>query len=335
MHSQHCQHSPGTHTCCGVRCPPLRLSSYHQNFDPRENWREQHAQQRRNPDSVELWLVCCVPPPWLAAQRCIMSAQKTLFSFFGKAAGGSKGKPSKAAGKTKAKRTSAGSPAATPKSASAKRPTPKTTSRVPAASPHAAPAVATPPPPASAAKRGAKRPPPTQQPRDDPSPPASSPPPSQAPSAAGAVPTSARDEIVGKRVEVWWSGEDAWFAGIVTAFQSDSGKHKITYDDGDKGGFDVALDTVRFIAAASPSTAGAGDAKEEPAAPASTPRPSKRPRRAASKRPVVMDSESDSEDEPMLKAKNTAKAKGKAKGKAKSKGRKKSNDSGMSPCPPT
>ena len=42
------------------------------------------------------------------------------------------------------------------------------------------------------------------------------------------------EELVGGRVEVWWEGERRWFAGVVEAYSSSTGKHRIRYDDGDE-----------------------------------------------------------------------------------------------------
>ena len=38
---------------------------------------------------------------------------------------------------------------------------------------------------------------------------------------------------MGDRIEVYWDGEDAWFAGRVTAVGNDGATVDVAYDDGD------------------------------------------------------------------------------------------------------
>jgi hypothetical protein len=40
--------------------------------------------------------------------------------------------------------------------------------------------------------------------------------------------------LVGWRVRVFWEAENAWFYGTVKAFDAASGKHAVSYDDGDE-----------------------------------------------------------------------------------------------------
>jgi hypothetical protein len=40
--------------------------------------------------------------------------------------------------------------------------------------------------------------------------------------------------LVGWRVRVFWKAENAWFYGTVKAFDAASGKHAVSYDDGDE-----------------------------------------------------------------------------------------------------
>ena len=44
---------------------------------------------------------------------------------------------------------------------------------------------------------------------------------------------SAEELMVGKRIQVFWSGDSKWYSGIVDAFEPVSGKHRILYDDGE------------------------------------------------------------------------------------------------------
>ena len=47
-------------------------------------------------------------------------------------------------------------------------------------------------------------------------------------------------ELVGKRVRVFWSADNAWFQGSLSNFSSSSGKHLCEYDDGDQEWLDLA-----------------------------------------------------------------------------------------------
>ncbi len=40
--------------------------------------------------------------------------------------------------------------------------------------------------------------------------------------------------LVGKRVRMWWGGDDAWYTGEVIAFDADIGGHTVKYDDGEE-----------------------------------------------------------------------------------------------------
>ncbi len=41
-------------------------------------------------------------------------------------------------------------------------------------------------------------------------------------------------ELVGRRVKVFWSADNAWFQGSLSEFSGSSGKHLCEYDDGDQ-----------------------------------------------------------------------------------------------------
>ena len=49
----------------------------------------------------------------------------------------------------------------------------------------------------------------------------------------GAALAARRHEALGERVAVFWSGNDAFFEGTVTAFDKASFAHRVTYDDGE------------------------------------------------------------------------------------------------------
>ena len=46
-------------------------------------------------------------------------------------------------------------------------------------------------------------------------------------------------ELVGRRIEVYWGGDDAWYAGEVTAYDPKRKIHDILYDDNAEGELDV------------------------------------------------------------------------------------------------
>ena len=41
-------------------------------------------------------------------------------------------------------------------------------------------------------------------------------------------------EVRGRRVRVWWDGDEAWYCGVVADFsEARDGEHLVRYDDGD------------------------------------------------------------------------------------------------------
>ncbi|DBA75103.1 TPA: hypothetical protein ACH3X1_010428 [Trebouxia sp. C0004] len=54
-----------------------------------------------------------------------------------------------------------------------------------------------------------------------------------------------RDEAVGRRVQVYWDGEQAWFSGNVAEFDGND-KHLVLYDDGDEEWVDLTTDKIRL-----------------------------------------------------------------------------------------
>jgi hypothetical protein len=45
-----------------------------------------------------------------------------------------------------------------------------------------------------------------------------------------------REELIGKRIKVWWGGDAVYFKGVVTAWRVRRGclMHKVVYDDGER-----------------------------------------------------------------------------------------------------
>lgn len=54
-------------------------------------------------------------------------------------------------------------------------------------------------------------------------------------------------DLVGKRIQVWWKQEKQWYRGKITGFNA-TGKHYITYDDGDKEWVDLNLEQWELLA---------------------------------------------------------------------------------------
>ena len=57
--------------------------------------------------------------------------------------------------------------------------------------------------------------------------------------AAAADDGRSGSELVGKRVKVFWSADNAWFHGSLSEFSRSSGKHLCEYDDGDQEWLDL------------------------------------------------------------------------------------------------
>lgn len=56
-----------------------------------------------------------------------------------------------------------------------------------------------------------------------------------------------KDEVVGKRIKVYWADDEAWYAGTIVQFLPEESKHIIIYDDGDREVIQLASEKVKFI----------------------------------------------------------------------------------------
>ena len=54
--------------------------------------------------------------------------------------------------------------------------------------------------------------------------------------------------LVGKRVRMWWGGDDAWYTGRVAAFDAEIGGHTVKYDDGEEETYAMTNEKVRCAA---------------------------------------------------------------------------------------
>lgn len=101
------------------------------------------------------------------------------------------------------------------------------------------------------------------------------PPSAASPHATGKAPG------VSERIEIWWSGDRAYYPGVVSSANSD-GTHKVTYDDGEIESVDLRLEAWRHV-----PTIGRVEVKEisVPSAPPPTRRRRRKPNSAYAKLP--------------------------------------------------
>jgi hypothetical protein len=53
-------------------------------------------------------------------------------------------------------------------------------------------------------------------------------------------------EVVGKRVEVYWPKDKKFYGGTITAFAARGGIHTVTYDDGDVEELNLSLENIKW-----------------------------------------------------------------------------------------
>ena len=54
-------------------------------------------------------------------------------------------------------------------------------------------------------------------------------------------------ELVGRRVKVFWSADNAWFHGSLSEFSRSSGKHLCEYDDGDQEWLNLSSERYELV----------------------------------------------------------------------------------------
>ncbi len=54
--------------------------------------------------------------------------------------------------------------------------------------------------------------------------------------------------FIGRKVAVEWTkkGQPVWYQGTITAFDSRTRKHIVTYDDGEERGYNLMFRTLRW-----------------------------------------------------------------------------------------
>lgn len=55
------------------------------------------------------------------------------------------------------------------------------------------------------------------------------------------------EEVVGKRIKVYWPLDKSWYEGSVKSFDRDSGKHLVEYDDGEAESIELAKEKIEWI----------------------------------------------------------------------------------------
>ena len=54
-------------------------------------------------------------------------------------------------------------------------------------------------------------------------------------------------DMIGRRLKVWWGGDEKYYAGFVRDFNSKSGKHKIVYDDKEVEWKDLSEEKIKWV----------------------------------------------------------------------------------------
>lgn len=57
-----------------------------------------------------------------------------------------------------------------------------------------------------------------------------------------------RRKDYGKRIEVWWEGDDVYYRGTIMEYSKNSDKHTVYYDDGEKEKVSLATTPHRYTA---------------------------------------------------------------------------------------
>lgn len=75
--------------------------------------------------------------------------------------------------------------------------------------------------------------------------------PSSAPDAANTPPSAAKsgfsEDVVGRRIKVFWPLDKAWYEGRLSSFDALQGKHLVLYDDGEKEALDLGREKFEWV----------------------------------------------------------------------------------------
>ncbi|CAN6166912.1 unnamed protein product [Urochloa humidicola] len=72
--------------------------------------------------------------------------------------------------------------------------------------------------------------------------------------AAAPAAAAPAEEVVGRRLRVFWPLDDAWYEGRVEAYDASSRRHRVKYDDGDEEQVDLVKERFEWIATGEEST---------------------------------------------------------------------------------
>ncbi|KAK9666513.1 hypothetical protein RND81_14G190100 [Saponaria officinalis] len=61
------------------------------------------------------------------------------------------------------------------------------------------------------------------------------------------------DDVVGRRIKVWWPLDRRYYEGTVTMFDASTGKHKVDYDDGDEEILSLRKESWKFTSDETPT----------------------------------------------------------------------------------
>ncbi|KAG9457908.1 hypothetical protein H6P81_002416 [Aristolochia fimbriata] len=64
---------------------------------------------------------------------------------------------------------------------------------------------------------------------------------------SNAAKKSYSDDVVGKRVKVFWPQDDAWYEGYIKSFDKESGKHLVLYDDAEEEVLELVNEKIEIL----------------------------------------------------------------------------------------
>lgn len=70
-------------------------------------------------------------------------------------------------------------------------------------------------------------------------------------------------QIVGRRIEVFWPLDSAWYRGLVRSYDASRKKHKVSYDDGEEEWLYLLNEKFRFELSCEPGSAQSGETAQE------------------------------------------------------------------------
>ena len=54
------------------------------------------------------------------------------------------------------------------------------------------------------------------------------------------------DGSIGRHVEIFWPGDNAFYGGTISAYKTETGEHEVLYDDGGAASLQLSMQTVRW-----------------------------------------------------------------------------------------